>query len=226
MIAASSTAAGQDGWIHSFQLSQIDGAGRGSATVTVIGSSPRCFSQEITGEFTDGVLDLMLFEKVPGVCHLDLRFEPLTFDFQIGELPALIQATRVFTDNGTSGGNVAATEGPYPLREFTEYIPGDSNLDGLFDSTDLVSVFAAGEYDDEIAGNSTWFSGDWDGDSEFDSSDLVMGFQGGYELPREAAAIMEAVRTDTASVPEPSSLVLFVIASVAFFCQRPRRTIV
>ncbi len=33
---------------------------------------------------------------------------------------------------------------------------GDVNLDGQFSSSDLVSVFEAGLYDDAIAGNSTW----------------------------------------------------------------------
>ena len=58
-------------------------------------------------------------------------------------------------------------------------IPGDSNRDGVFDSSDLVQVFAAGEYEDGVAQNSTWEEGDWTGDSEFDSSDLVLAFQAG-----------------------------------------------
>ncbi|MEZ6119682.1 MAG: hypothetical protein R3C28_24375 [Pirellulaceae bacterium] len=65
---------------------------------------------------------------------------------------------------------------------------GDSNLDGEFNSADLVNIFAAGEYEDDIDGNSTWATGDWSGNGEFDSADLVLAFQdGGYELgPREA----------------------------------------
>ena len=34
--------------------------------------------------------------------------------------------------------------------------PGDANRDGRFDSVDFVQVFQAGEYEDGIAGNSTW----------------------------------------------------------------------
>lgn len=73
---------------------------------------------------------------------------------------------------------------------------GDSNLDGEFNSSDLVSVFLAGEYEDEIDLNSTWEGGDWDGDGDFNSSDLVIALRdGGYEAgPRSAVA----------SVPEPS----------------------
>ncbi len=56
---------------------------------------------------------------------------------------------------------------------------GDTNLDGIFDSADLVSIFRVGEYEDEIANNSTWKDGDWNGDGEFDTGDLVLAFQAG-----------------------------------------------
>ena len=54
---------------------------------------------------------------------------------------------------------------------------GDSNLDGRFDSNDLIAVFQAGEFEDDIANNSVWEDGDWNGDGDFDSSDLVLAFQ-------------------------------------------------
>jgi hypothetical protein len=56
---------------------------------------------------------------------------------------------------------------------------GDANLDGVFNSRDLVVIFQAGEYEDRIPGNSTWSDGDWDGDGDFTSSDLVQAFQTG-----------------------------------------------
>lgn len=58
-------------------------------------------------------------------------------------------------------------------------VVGDSNGDGVFDSSDLVAVFAAGEYEDEVAGNSTFEEGDWNGDGDFTSRDLVLAFQAG-----------------------------------------------
>ncbi|MCP4189087.1 MAG: hypothetical protein GY768_00510 [Planctomycetaceae bacterium] len=58
---------------------------------------------------------------------------------------------------------------------------GDSSLDGIFSSSDLVKAFQAGEYEDELVGNSTWSTGDWNGDGEFTSADFIMAFQaGGY----------------------------------------------
>ncbi|MFC1758009.1 choice-of-anchor Q domain-containing protein [Planctomycetota bacterium] len=63
--------------------------------------------------------------------------------------------------------------------EFSQPLPGDANFDGVFDSTDLIRVFQANQYEDEIANNSTWRDGDWNGDGEFDTSDLILAFQSG-----------------------------------------------
>ena len=80
---------------------------------------------------------------------------------------------------------------------------GDANLDGLFNSADFVSVFQTGQYEDGVAGNSTWATGDWNGDTEFASSDFVTAFQaGGYEAGPRAA---------TAAVPEPAGLTLLLV---------------
>jgi hypothetical protein len=65
---------------------------------------------------------------------------------------------------------------------------GDSNLDGQFDSSDLVRVFISGEYEDSITRNSTWAEGDWNGDLEFTTSDLVLAFTYGNYV-RDAKAV-------------------------------------
>ncbi len=80
---------------------------------------------------------------------------------------------------------------------------GDSTLDGVFTTDDLVSVFAAGEYEDTVVGNSVWETGDWSGDMEFDTSDMVLAFQkGGYELgPRSAVS----------AVPEPAGVLSLLL---------------
>lgn len=90
---------------------------------------------------------------------------------------------------------------------------GDSNLDGEFNSTDFVTVFQAGEYEDTTDGNSSWATGDWNGDGDFNSTDFVAAFQaGGYEQgPRPAAA-----------VPEPSSLALVLIGLLSLTAARKR----
>ena len=79
---------------------------------------------------------------------------------------------------------------------------GDADLNGQFDSSDFVTVFVAGKY--ESAAEAGWAEGDWNGDMQFTSSDFVSAFaDGGYEQgPRPAVA----------AVPEPSSLVLMLVA--------------
>ena len=84
---------------------------------------------------------------------------------------------------------------------------GDANLDGEFNSGDLVQVFQAGHYEDGIANNSTWTEGDWNADSEFDTGDLVLAFQdGGFELGQRMAAV---------TVPEPTPLVILITSFIA-----------
>jgi hypothetical protein len=61
-----------------------------------------------------------------------------------------------------------------------DVLPGDSNHDGVFDSTDMVVVFQAGEYEDGVPNNSTFEEGDWNGDRDFDTQDMVYVFQLGH----------------------------------------------
>jgi hypothetical protein len=92
---------------------------------------------------------------------------------------------------------------------------GDANLDGLFNSGDLVSVFTVGEYEDTTAGNSGWADGDWNGDAEFNSGDFVEAFSaGGYEA---------GPRPSIAAVPEPSTLAIFGIGAALLAIRRIRR---
>ena len=70
---------------------------------------------------------------------------------------------------------------------------GDANLDLVFNSTDLVEMFTAGEYEDGIPGNSTWAEGDFNCDSEFDSSDLVEAFKDGAYSAAAVANVASAM---------------------------------
>lgn len=63
------------------------------------------------------------------------------------------------------------------VQQMLQSTIGDSNLDGVFTSSDLVAIFQTGEYEDSVAGNSTWATGDWNCDGEFSSRDLVFAFQ-------------------------------------------------
>ena len=96
---------------------------------------------------------------------------------------------------------------------------GDANLDGVFNSTDFVQIFMAGEYRDAIAANSTWSTGDWTGDGEFDSDDLVLALTDGQY---QAAAVGLIVVPEPAGIASPLFIVFFAFG---FARQRllPRR---
>ena len=85
---------------------------------------------------------------------------------------------------------------------------GDANMDGLFNSSDLVAAFTIGEYEDAIAGNSTWAEGDFDGDGDFGSSDFVIAFSdGGFEAGTRPAVM---------AVPEPTIPIAWLLAAAMF----------
>ena len=70
----------------------------------------------------------------------------------------------------------------FMIGDILKTTAGDANLDGVFSSSDLVAIFAAGQYEDQIEDNSGWAQGDWDCDGDFTSSDLLIAFQiGGYQ---------------------------------------------
>lgn len=92
---------------------------------------------------------------------------------------------------------------------------GDANLDGEFNTADLVTVFQAGQFEDTISKNSRWSDGDWNGDGAFNSSDLVIAFQdGGFEIRPIGQA---------QTVPEPRSSVVFIAAATALLAGFGRR---
>lgn len=89
---------------------------------------------------------------------------------------------------------------------------GDANLDGEFNTTDFVSVFQAGQYEDTVSGNSVWETGDWNGDAEFNTGDFITAFQaGGFEQGPRAAV---------SAVPEPSTGLLCSLGALLLVRRR------
>ena len=100
------------------------------------------------------------------------------------------------------------TDGKVDLQDMDELIQnvlgtsaGDANLDGVFNSSDLVAVFRVGEYEDAIPDNSSWADGDWNCDGEFNSRDIVAAFQAGRYVAASPlpALLPKSLSPDTAA---------------------------
>ena len=96
------------------------------------------------------------------------------------------------------------------VADYTPALIGDSTLDDVFDSSDLVAVFQTSQYEDDLADNSNWKSGDWNGDREFDSGDLVYAFvYGSYEPAAQP-------------VPEPAGMAMTCLVAALLAIRRVR----
>ena len=113
----------------------------------------------------------------------DRHISPLDALMVIQQLNQILPVTRVDL-TGVDLGDESNNSTEVIDRVFAAILSttGDSNLDGRFDSSDLVRIFQAGEYEDGIPFNSTWAEGDWNGDREFSTADLVFAFKyGNYD---------------------------------------------
>ncbi len=90
------------------------------------------------------------------------------------------------------------------FQNVSRHPAGDSNLDGQFNSGDLIAVFAAALYEqpfDEL-NPVTWELGDWNADGVFNSTDLV-------------AALVEGENNQAGAVPEPATAMLLLVGGLA-----------
>ncbi len=77
------------------------------------------------------------------------------------------------------------------IRDLFQSWLGDANLDGEFNSGDLVVVLSAGTYEQDVS--AVWSTGDFNGDGRSDTADLVVALSdGGYESGPRAAVSSSA----------------------------------
>jgi hypothetical protein len=192
-------------------------------TLNVYGTKLKLDGSRLTGFLVDGRrLDHEVSISGEGriLLHEDGPLHPGDFDGSYRlDLPD-VQSLEAALRNGSPAaafdlnvsGKVEPADLSYLLFSWIEVAVGDSNVDGQFNSSDLVTAFAAGEYEDSVELNSLWTSGDWNGDREFDSQDLVFAFQmGDYE---------SSASGDLATVPEPTTRGMVLLG--AFLVQRRR----
>ena len=167
---------GTDAGDVSFAYRVLDGnGGHADATVTLMVSDP-----QVPGDFNG--------DDVVTVADIDLLCQAIRRQ----------ESDLLYDVDGS---------GDVSMSDFNELVfgvigttVGDSNLDGIFDSADLILVFQRNEYEDAIVGNSTWADGDWNCDGEFSSGDLVAAFQVG-EYQRNAVALVSTRPVANAATP-------------------------
>jgi uncharacterized delta-60 repeat protein len=143
-------------------------AGAQPARITFDTDVAESYSVRVSGEGTG-----------QGVYQLDFRLRPTVRT--LADLEQLCEAVhlRQFDYDLDENGITDQADLQLAVSSLLLTGPGDANLDRVFNSTDLVLVFQAGEYEDTVDGNSTWSRGDWNCDGEFNTSDLVTAFQVG-----------------------------------------------
>ena len=115
----------------------------------------------------------------------------------------------------TGNGKVDFEDRQHWVEELKGTWIGDADLDGEFNTTDLVGLFQLGKFEkNEIA---RWGEGDFDGDTRFNTSDFVVAFQdGGFE---------RGPRLGFAPVPEPSSFGALVVSACLSLLSWGRRRV-
>ena len=157
-------------------------------------SASESFVGTTTNDYTIGLFDVALPHKF-------FRLEPQgmnTIELLGFMRPGMTESelTDDIRHNGAMLGGgplkLALAQPSFPARVacIAGMTVGDVNMDGRFSSSDLVSVFQAGHYEDGKDDNSSWEHGDWNCDGEFDSSDLVLAMQGGFDRTDPAAAVL------------------------------------
>lgn len=147
--------------------------------------------------------------------------QPGTGDFDgngvvdVADIDLLLAETAVESHTSifdlTADGRVDQADISFWVKDIYKTWFGDANLDGRFNTADLVSVFITAKYERDV--DAGWADGDWTGDRRFTTADFVaVGSDGGFEQDVRRA------------VPEPTSgLALWLGALMLLRARRRQR---
>ena len=117
------------------------------------------------------------FGAVPGDLNGDLLANSADIQLLCEHINGIQPANDSFDLNGD--GSINQRDMDELVMNLLNSSYGDANLDGVFDSKDLVDLLQSDEYEDGIDGNSTWATGDFNCDGDFNTRDLVLAFERG-----------------------------------------------
>jgi hypothetical protein len=173
----------------SLNSSLVQGSSHGVVTLLPDGSfeyrhtaahtSPDSFVYEISdsrGGTARGQVNITITPSIPGDFDSNGAVDLTDINLLCGQIRSGSQDANYEL---TGDGQVDNADFQFLIRSILNTTVGDANLDGIFNSSDLILVFQAGEYEDTVAGNSMWADGDWNCDGEFSTADLIVAFQAG-----------------------------------------------
>lgn len=111
----------------------------------------------------------------PGFDDRDLSEDGVISGADVDLLYAMVAAGDGSSDLNRDG-NRDQNDVAFYLQQHLGSQFGDANLDGRFDSADLVQIFQRARYNAPHPDGAGWADGDWNGDGQFDSSDIVLAF--------------------------------------------------
>ena len=171
-----------------------------SPLIGITDARGRDFAQEVMSAALDADYGEPFLSNTTVQAMRDLGFETVSsFPFagdadgdgfvEVGDADAIARMVGDGVNNPVydidGDASVGIADRDYLVREILDLSYGDANLDGEFDSADLVLVSQAAQYRNDVVGDSVWSTGDWDGDLEFDTGDLMLAFRAGtYERPK------------------------------------------
>lgn len=192
--------------VHEWRLAEDDGFG-GTRNFSGLMDDISIWNEALTveqlmslHEGTETPLSLAgIVATMPGDYNADGMIDNLDADLQADAMADPDANLAIYDENGD--GQINHDDRRIWVQQHAQTWYGDADLNGEFNSGDLVTVFTEGLY--EVDTKAGWKQGDWNGDTRFGSGDLVAAFtDGGFEGGRRPMVVV---------VPEPNACLLLAV---------------